>query len=102
VGIFGESEPLRDTGHMGVDYDSFRFSKSIAEHHVCRLAADPGQRPEFLHGIGNTSAIFFRDDTGGSADALCLIAKKSGGLNRLFQLRLWSFGVIGRCPVAFE
>ena len=84
----GQPEQLRQPADMGIDRDAIVDPEGIPQHHVCRLAAHPGEDPEGLH-VGWHFAPVPLHQAGRHPDQIAgLVAEKPGGTDQLLDLTL--------------
>jgi len=74
--------------------------ESVAQHHVCGFATYSAKLPQGFHRARNLAAMPFNQGLASGFDAFGFIAKKTGGLDGLFQFRRRSLrvGLGGRVP----
>ena len=100
--FFGQAKALRQTDHVRVHDDPFVYAECVSQNNIRRFPTDTGQFAQFFHRVRNLTAKFVGDCRRGRADALGLVAEKSGRFDRVLQLSLRRLRVIFRAPIFLE
>ena len=85
--FFVKIEPPGEPLHVCIYDDSGRDSERRAEHNVCRLPRDAGQREQLLHRLRNLAVKLLNDFLAGADDRFRFVAEKTGGADLLFEFR---------------
>src|SRR5262249_16911041 len=93
--VFCQTEQLRQARDVRVDYDSRSDAKCVAEHYVRGLASDARQLEQLVNSLRNFTAVYVEDLLTGALNRFCLVAKKAGGVNVLFELGGLDIEVVG-------
>ena len=103
-GVFVPRKPqaMAEPRHVRIDYDARRDAKGRAENDVGRLPAYARQFDQFSMTCGASPPPCSDQQAAAVLNALGLVAKKAGALDRFFQLGNRGLGIVGRRAVLAE
>jgi len=81
-----QSKPMRQSENMRINNEPFISTEPITQNNVCCLASHAGKRHERFHRIGNMAAELFNNFPASTLNVFCLVMKKAGRSDGLFQL----------------
>ena len=86
VFLAGETEAEAEPRHMGIDHNARGNFKSGAQQDVGRFSSDARQFDQLFEGLRRQAFVVFDQQSAAILDALRLVAKEAGALDRFFQI----------------